>query len=128
MHWSDVVLCSKKAQLVDIEDQLQARAVSDKKSTVPQSVQNIASGAKTPNEHSAESDHAKERVVLLNPEEYLIQFGPKTLDQLTRAVRTTYKLFWDGSISLYQDTAYSSSNNKEFLNALLEMRTNTQQD
>jgi hypothetical protein len=29
---------------------------------------------------------------------------------------------------MYQETAYSSTNNKEFLTALLDMRTNTEQD
>lgn len=65
---------------------------------------------------------------MLNPEEYLLQYGPKTLASLQNAIRTTFKLFWDGTISLYQETALSSSNNKDFLNCLLEMRTNTEQD
>jgi len=64
----------------------------------------------------------------LNPEEYLLQYGPKTLAALKNAIRTSFKLFWDGSISIYQETALSSTNNKEFLTTLLEMRTNTEHD
>ena len=32
---------------------------------------------------------------------YLLQYGPKTLAALQNAVRTSFKLFWDGSISIY---------------------------
>lgn len=66
--------------------------------------------------------------MLLSPEESLLQYGPKTLAALHNAIRTSFKLFWDGSISLFQETALSSSNNKEFLNTLLEMRTASEQD
>jgi hypothetical protein len=58
-----------------------------------------------------------------NPDEHLLQYGPKTLNSLCEAVESSFKIFWDGSISLYQDTAKSSTNNKVFLNALLEVRT-----
>ena len=37
----------------------------------------------------------------------------------------SFKLFWDGSISQFEDTTYSASNNKHFLNRLLEVRTET---
>jgi len=37
-------------------------------------------------------------------------------------LKTSFKVFWDGSISLYKDTAFSSTNNKEFLNKLLDVR------
>ena len=47
---------------------------------------------------------------------------------LKQAVNQSFKLFWDGSISMYQDTVLSSQNNKEVLNTLLEMRTRTNED
>lgn len=47
---------------------------------------------------------------------------------LQKALKTTFKIFWDGSISLFQETAFSSTNNKDFLTTLLDVRTNTEQD
>lgn len=118
-----------KALIVDLEEQLLQRGnatASDRKSTVPHSAL-PESGIKTPEVEQPAAEQ-KERVVLLNPEEYLLQYGPKTVNALKNAVRTSFKVFWDGSISMFMDTAYSSANNKEFLNALLELRTNTQND
>lgn len=127
LHWSDVMIKVEKAQIVDLEEQLAQRGnLSEKKSTVPQSVGQPDSGAKTPTDE--QQPEPKERVVLLNPEEYLLGYGPKTLNALTNAVKTSFKVFWDGSISMYMDTALSSVNNKDFLNALLEIRTDTQND
>jgi len=57
-----------------------------------------------------------------------MQYGPKTLAMLHQAIKSTYKIFWDGSISLFQETAHSSQNNKDFLTTLLDTRTNTEQD
>jgi len=54
-----------------------------------------------------------------------VQYGPKTMEILYNAVSRSYKLFWDGEISTYVDTAHSSENNKLFLQHLLEMRINT---
>ena len=128
LHWSDVMIKVNKAQIVDLEEQLAQRGnnVCDKKSTVPQSANQTESGAKTPAEEPPAE--TKERVVLLNPEEYLLGYGPKTLSALKNAIKTSFKVFWDGSISMYMDTALSSANNKDFLNALLEIRTDTQHD
>jgi hypothetical protein len=50
------------------------------------------------------------------------------LNKLIDAVKCSFKLFWDGCITVYQETAKSSTNNKDFLNALLELRTETDQD
>jgi len=44
------------------------------------------------------------------------------------AIKCSFKLFWDGSISMYMDTALSSSNNKEVIKVLLELRRKTQTD
>jgi hypothetical protein len=70
----------------------------------------------------------KSEHVALVSDEYLLQYGPKTLAALQQAVRTSFKLFWDGSISMYQETTHSSTNNKDFLSTLLEVRTNSDQD
>jgi len=58
--------------------------------------------------------------------EFAIQFGPNTVDEITSALEHSYKVFWDGSISLHKDTVHSSSNNKDFLNKLLQVRTQTE--
>jgi len=64
----------------------------------------------------------------IEEDEYNIQFGPKTMQALTYAVDTSYKLFWDGEISAYVDTDRSSDNNKQFVNCILEMRARTEQE
>ena len=59
--------------------------------------------------------------------EFVLEFGPKTIHLLIEAVNCSYKLFWDGSISMFKDTSHSASNNKSFLLRLLEMRLATQE-
>ena len=62
----------------------------------------------------------------IDPEEYTLQYGPKTMDIICKAVDASYKIFWDGAISNYSETNKSAENNKAFLNKLLEMRANTE--
>lgn len=50
------------------------------------------------------------------------------MDIMCKAIETSFKIFWDGAISNYMDTNKSSENNKVFLNKLLEMRANTEQE
>ena len=59
--------------------------------------------------------------------EFVLEYGPKTIQMLIEAVNSSFKLFWDGSISMYKDTNHSASNNKKFLLNLLEMRLATQE-
>lgn len=59
--------------------------------------------------------------------EFALQYGPSTMSEIVQALDSSFKVFWDGSISLYKDTVFSSSNNKDFLNKLLDMRTKTEQ-
>ncbi len=42
-----------------------------------------------------------EHVAIVTGEQYLLQYGPKTLAALQAAIKSTFKLFWDGSISMY---------------------------
>ena len=63
----------------------------------------------------------------MNPDEYLLQYGPETMAELNHLLGQSFKVFWDGSISLYKDTAFSSTNNKEFLNKLLDVRMHSDQ-
>lgn len=58
--------------------------------------------------------------------EFALQFGPQTMEEIQGALEHSFKFFWDGSVSLYKDTVFSSSNNKEFLNKLLEVRTKSE--
>ena len=44
------------------------------------------------------------------------------MSELGHLLGHSFKVFWDGSISLYKDTVHSSTNNKEFLNKLLDIR------
>ena len=46
--------------------------------------------------------------------------------EISEALEHSFKVFWDGSISLYKDAVSSSSNNKDFLNKLLDVRCKTE--
>ena len=59
---------------------------------------------------------------------YVLCYGPKTISLIQNSINNSFKLFWDGSVSMYNETILSSSNNKEVLNTLLEMRTRTNED
>ena len=37
----------------------------------------------------------------LSHDQYLLQYGPRTLQTLIEAVQCSFKLFWDGCISCY---------------------------
>lgn len=58
----------------------------------------------------------------MDPDDFILQYGPETVQELGHLLSHSFKVFWDGSISLYKDTIYSSTNNKEFLNKLLDIR------
>ena len=59
---------------------------------------------------------------------YVIAYGPKTLALIQEAINNSFKLFWDGSISMFVETFMSSGNNKEVVKTLLEARRRTQSD
>ena len=48
----------------------------------------------------------------MNTSDYILQFGPKTIDAIMSAVNDSFKIFWDGSISMHKETVHSSTNNK----------------
>ena len=58
----------------------------------------------------------------MSPDELILQYGPETMSELAYLISHSFKVFWDGSISLFKDTVHSSTNNKEFLNKLLDIR------
>ena len=58
----------------------------------------------------------------MHENEFALQYGPNTIHEISEALEHSFKVFWDGSISLYKDTVFSSSNNKDFLNRLLDVR------
>lgn len=74
-------------------------------------------------EEGAEGEEAVLEEPKIGEETYVLLLGPKTVKAIQRAVRLSFKLFWDGSVSLFKDTVLSSSNNKEVLNTLLDVRT-----
>lgn len=88
--------------------------------------QNIASDiASHKNEEEEENKEEVPAKPAMNAEHYLIQYGPKTMDALYYAINNSFKLLWDGSISMFRETTKSSSTNKHFLLNLLEMREST---
>ena len=64
----------------------------------------------------------------MSAEEVMLQYGPETMAELGHLLKHSFKVFWDGSISLYKDTVSSSTNNKEFLNQLLDVRMHSNDD
>ena len=48
------------------------------------------------------------------------------MEEICSSLEHSFKVFWDGSISLFKDTVFSSSNNKDFLNRLLDVRMKTE--
>lgn len=64
----------------------------------------------------------------MNADEVMLQYGPETISELSHLLKHSFKVFWDGSISLYKDTVSSSTNNKEFLNQLLDVRMHSNDD
>lgn len=63
----------------------------------------------------------------MSPDEVVLQYGPETMTELASLLKQSFKVFWDGSISLYKDTVSSSTNNKDFLNKLLDVRMHSDQ-
>lgn len=58
----------------------------------------------------------------------MLKYGPITMGLICEAIRSSFKLFWDGSISMYHDTFLSSENNKDALQDLLNLRRETNGD
>ena len=79
------------------------------------------------NEGSGDLEETKTASVKMQQSEFVLQYGPQTMEELQHLVGHSFKVFWDGSISLYKDTVMSSTNNKEFLNKLLDVRMHTDQ-
>ena len=73
-------------------------------------------------EEDKEANAPETATVQMNPDELFIQYGPDTIQELSHLLSHSFKVFWDGSISLYNDTVHSSTNNKDFLNKLLDVR------
>lgn len=76
-------------------------------------------------EGTAEEGTPEEEGPSIPQDHYVLSFGPKTVKAIQDAVRLSFKLFWDGSISLFSDNVLASVNNKEVLNTLLDVRTRT---
>ena len=82
-------------------------------------------------EEAKEGENAVEEsrveIKQMDPDDFILQYGPETVSELGHLLAHSFKVFWDGSISLYNDTIYSSTNNKEFLNKLLDIRMHSDQ-
>ena len=72
-------------------------------------------------------EEQKDEFMTVSERDFVLQFGPKTVDTLLDIVESSFKLFWDGSIAMFNSTAQSSTNNKQFLKTLFDMRVNTQE-
>jgi len=57
-----------------------------------------------------------------------LEFGEKTMVMLEQAIDNSFKLFWDGSISLFKQCVLASQNNKRFVQHLQDARTKTIDD
>ena len=73
------------------------------------------------------AEESKLDVKQMEPDDFILQYGPETMSELGHLINHSFKVFWDGSISLYKDTINSSTNNKEFLNKLLDIRMHSDQ-
>lgn len=76
---------------------------------------------------SRDGNQGKHETASMNSADFVLQYGPETMMELAYLLSHSFKVFWDGSISLYKDTVYSSTNNKEFLNKLLDIRMHSDQ-
>jgi len=63
----------------------------------------------------------------INENEFVVEFGPETQSQLS-LVESSFKLLWDGSLSVYKDNVLSSAFNKALVARLLDFRARTQND
>lgn len=48
-------------------------------------------------------------------DEYVFEFGDQTVDVLCQEMEKSFKMLWDGSISIMKDTILASKNNKIFV-------------
>jgi hypothetical protein len=80
-------------------------------------------------EHPEEANEQQTEEPSIPAGSYVLQYGPKTIKKIvTNGITKSFKLFWDGSVCMFQDNVLSSVNNKDVLNKLLETRTNTNDD
>lgn len=99
------------------------------KAELEQSNEAIADIAASHGGDVAEDEQQPEEVFDQIPEDHhVICYGPITIEYIQQAVSESFKLFWDGSVSLYLDTILSAKNNKDVLNTLLETRSQTNDD
>jgi len=97
---------------------------SPKQSTalIPEGREGQDGDAEIMSQEGIEEEPEESKTPQMNTEEFVLQYGPETMAELSHLLAHSFKVFWDGSISLYKDTVTSSTNNKEFLNKLLDIR------
>jgi hypothetical protein len=61
----------------------------------------------------------------IDANDYVFEFGTNTMFSLNMTVEKTFKVLWDGSISLFKDCMLANTNNKSFVSHLLDMRQRT---
>lgn len=97
---------------------------------------NSAVSAQPPAEGEEQAENAEEQEedaeageeTKIPDDHYLLGYGPVTVQMLQKAIDSSFKLFWDGSVGMYIDTVIASRNNLDVLDTLLEMRTRTNED
>ena len=144
--WQDNVLHRNDATLVDysdIEDKLQTmrervvrnrenrqrklkglpsveeEEAEEKQMATHQSVQSIKQGSEKP------GDEERRRI---QPDEIVIEFPECQVNELVGGIQKAFKLIWDGSISIQTSHYLASMANKRFVEALQELRLQTEQD
>ncbi len=48
----------------------------------------------------------------VSADEYILEFGNQTLQQIKNAIENSFKVFWDGSVSIFRDAVLVSIINK----------------
>ena len=72
-----------------------------------------------------EESPKKDQQRKIQEDEYIIEWGPMTIEALLDATRTSMKVFWDGSVSVYAEARMANESTKEFVHALAQLRIET---
>ena len=63
-----------------------------------------------------------------NPDHYVLEYGEQTRNTFVNTLESTFKFFWDGSLSIIKDAILASEFNKLATAKLLDFRQRTNND
>lgn len=61
----------------------------------------------------------------IQEDEYALEYGEATTQNMVRELEESFKFLWDGSISFFKDAVLASQTNKHLVQSLLDFRTRT---